>query len=403
MIHQSPSSLANLSLCRRFTSDEAGNAAASAGTLFHSDLEYLVTGFVPAAWEKEIAKLNRSEDHRQMLRDALAQVEPLLSLGLPVKSGQTFMYENELSTIMPGVYVESSVELWPDDPRHKVGRIDLLIVMDDRRAIVVDWKSNTQEADFSWQLGAYACALNRLCSMKWNSIVCKVVAPNLEQHDDVLYDTAALADMEREIVRLEEEVANPFTPPCPGQTQCRYCRCARLTQCPALAETAARQLPTEYVTAAKEVVDAPRILLAPQTLEERAHRRDWLSVMTLLSDFIKEDDKLYFLVHTNDSLPGFKVSTRPGNRQIDKTRLMELNKSVMDAFGLNATDYLSFVEPCKKPLLEAGTLAMGSRKQAEEKYSEAIEPFTVRGANIVTVRRDAARKLVKPKEMITDK
>lgn len=402
MTHQSPSQLASLMLCRRFTPDDVENAAATAGTLFHADLERLVTEFNPTQFEAEITKLDRSEDHRQMLRDALLQVEPFLSLGLPIYTEKTFKYSDELQTIPMGVYVECSVELWPDDPKHKVGRIDLLIVPGEYRALVVDWKSSTQDADFSLQLGSYACALARLCSDEWDMITCKVVAPNLEPHDDVIYDAAALRATEESLRRLEEEVANPFTPPCPGQQQCRYCRCMRLKQCPAVSKMAADQLPIEYVTAARDVVDAPRILLAPQNLEERAHRRDWLSVMTLLADHIKEDDKLYFLTHTNDSLPGYKVSTRLGNRQLDKTRLMELNKSVMDAFGLDSAGYLSCVEPCKELLLEAGTLALGSRKQAEEKYSEAIEPYTVRGANIVTVRREAGRKLTKPRELVTE-
>lgn len=396
MKHQRPSALASLSQCRRFTPDDAGSKYAEAGTLFHDDLQHIIETSNPADYESAAAALvKRSDDHREMVKEALRQAAPFLSLGLPVKSDAKFTYDQAIESMEPGVYLEASIQLWPDSD--KVGRIDCLVVMSPGVAVVIDWKSNTQDADFSWQLGSYATALARLCGTPWKSITCKIVAPNLELHEDVIYDAQALKDTEDAIRKLEDEVDDPFTPPCPGE-HCKYCRCMRLLQCPATATCAVSRLPVEYTDEVKRVLSSPKILLHPTTLEERALRRDWLTVATMLAEHIKEDDKLYFLVHTQDSLPGYKVSTRLGNRQLDKSMLRELNEDLMRAFGFSEADMMSCLEPNRELLVEKGALKLGSRNKAEAQYAEVVDAYSVRGASIVTVRRDASRKLEKPKK-----
>lgn len=412
MKHYSPSNIGSISLCARYTPDDVSNEAADNGTLFHNDLESIIAHRKPSEYEEAIALLDRSDDHKTMLREALQQAGPLLCLGLPVIQGKTFDYESKIGHIEPGVYVECSVVLWPDDRKKKVGRIDCLVVPSVGNGIIVDWKSNVVDVDFSWQLDSYASALSRLCKEPWKQLTGKIVAPNLDVHEDIVYDEAALKRAERRIYEVEERANNPFTPPCPGERQCKYCRCKRLGQCPAIAEYATSKHPenttemvadpsrgSTYLEELGAVMRSPRILLKPDTLEERALRRDWYSVVSMILDYIKEDDKAYFQSpeHSSETLPGHSVSTRLGNRQADKTRLMELNRRLMSAFGLDYDRLLACLEPNKELLLEQAALAVGSRKTAEERYSEVVDSYSVRGAPITTVRRSADRKLVKIK------
>ena len=418
MKHYSPSSLGNIFLCSRWTPDDVSNEAADNGTSFHDDMEKLILGYKPAQYEEAVNNLERrGDEHKQLVRAALAEAGPFLCLGLPVHGKRNFTYADNLETIEPGVYVECSVELWPDDRKHKVGRIDCLVVPRRNHAVIIDWKSNMADSDFSWQLDSYAGALTRLCKEPWQQLIGKIVAPRLrEPHEDIVYTPADVKRTEHEITVVEERANNPFSPPCPGEKQCKYCRCRRLGQCPAHAQVVTDQVPTSseipadvvvekdtnlvlYDQTVLETMSRPKLVLHPKTLEQRALRRDWCSIVTMIADYIKEDDKAYFQSpeHESESLPGYKVSTRDGNRQLDKTKLMEFNRSLMGEFGLDYDTMLTCLVPNKELLCERLALKLGTKKAAESRYDEVADCFSTTGAPITTIRRDVSRKLVKMK------
>ena len=402
MRHYSPSSLGNLSLCSRWTPSEGTNDAAEYGTLFHDRLQWVIAHAKPVEYEREVDGMSVSDEMKSDIKDALRQAGVFLSLGLPVYENFRFTYDQKLKTIEPGVYLECSVELWPDDRRHKVGRIDVLIVPSPNVAVVVDWKSSHVEADFSWQLDSYAGALRRLVKEPWKQITAKVIAPKLEAHDDVVYDEKALVAREGEILGVEERANNPFTPPCPGPVQCKYCECAAKMLCPAYREYMTRgqptsDFPTQHLSEVAPVVSRPPILKNPRTLEERSYRRDWMTVASAICEFVKEDDKKFFAKPENASvqLPGYRVSQRAGNTYIDRDRLKELNQRLMESLGLGYEELMTSLEPVKDKLVEMLAIRLGTKKAAEAKYAEVTEPFTKRGAPITTIAREIPRRLPK--------
>jgi len=417
MKHYSPSFVGSLALCARCTpDDEVTNEAAENGTKFHDVMFDTITKHKPSEYEAFLDGLELSDDTRAMCKEALARASGFLCLGLPVYAYKRFDYSMDIEEIEPGIYAEAEVELWPGDRRHKVGRIDLLVVMQPGYAVIIDWKSNVADSDFSWQLDSYAGALKRLCKKPWKQIIGKIIAPNLEVHEDIVYDMAAIGEAERRILGVEERANNPFAPACPGEKQCKYCRCRRLGQCPALVKATADKLPTasevptdvvvqkdtdlvEYQKTVDSVLAARRIILKPKDLVDRSLRRDWMACVSMLVDYIKADDKAYFQKeeHATEQLPGYKVSTRDGNRVIDTSKLKELNKRLMQEFGLDCESLLACLEPNHELLVERAALKLGTKKAAEERYSEVVDLFSKRGAPITTLRRDAARKLIKVK------
>lgn len=405
MKHHSPSYLGNLSLCPRWTPSEETNDAAEYGTLFHDRLQWVIAHCKPNEYDREVDGMTLSGEMKSDIKDALRQAGMFLSLGLPVTENAKFTYDMALKTIEPGVYLESSVELWPDDRRHKVGRIDLLVIPSPNVAIIADWKSSRVEADFSWQLDSYAGALKRLVKEPWKQITAKVIAPKLDVHEDIVYDDEALVAREREILGVEERANNPFSPPSPGPAQCKYCECAAKMLCPAYREYVTKgqptsDFPTPHLSEVAPVVTRPPILKNPRTLEERSFRRDWMTVATAICEFVKEDDKKFFAKPENASaqLPGYRVSQRAGNAYIDRDRLKELNQHLMKELDLGYEELMTSLEPVKEKLVETLALRLGTKKAAEAKYAEVTEQFTKRGAPITTIAREVPRRLPKIQE-----
>ena len=419
MKHYRPSFLGNLAQCARCVADDDGpeNKAASDGTLFHKDMYDMISSCKPSQYEEHIASLTRSDDHKDMMRAARTEADAYLCLGLQIYTDKKFRYEDNIDMIPPGIYLECAVELWPDDRQHKIGIMDMLVVLQPGHAVIVDWKSNRTDSDFSWQLASYAGALRRICSSKWTQITGKIIAPNLGQQEDIIFDDAAIIAAEKEILQIEDRANNPFTPPCPGEKACKYCRCKRLGQCPAILQSSVAGMPSpaniptdivvqkdtdleDYYATVRKTMDRAALVLKPgDNLELRSLRRDWSSIASMFVDYVKDDDKKYFQKPENGGkiLPGYTVSTREGNRQLDKTKLSELNQAIQNAFGLSNIEMFSYLEPNKELLLEKMALKFGTRRAAEEKYSEVVDEFTVRGAPITTIRRESARKLIKLK------
>ena len=400
MKHHSPSHLCNLSLCPRCTPSEGTNDAAEYGTLFHETIQKIIATSKPNEFDAHIDSLDCSEEMKSDLKEAIRQAGMFLSLGLNVSENRAFRYEDELETIPEGVYLECSIELWPDDRRHKVGRIDMLVIPSPGVAIIADWKTNHADADFTWQLDSYAGALYRLVKKPWKQVMAKIIAPNLEEHEDIVYDERTAKMREAEILRVEERANNPFSPPSPGPVQCKYCYCAEKMLCPAYREFMAsqfpdREFPAVHIAEAQPVLRSVPILKSPRTLEERAARRDWATVAEAIIGFVKEDDKKFFAKPENAdaALPGYKVAHCSGKSSIDKDRLKELNEHLMETFGLSYAQMEASSEPVKAKVVELLALKLGTKKAAELAWARETEKFSKRGAGYCTISREVSRRL----------
>ena len=400
MKHHSPSHLCNLSLCPRCTPSEGTNDAAEYGTLFHETIQKIIATSKPNEFDAHIDSLDCSEEMKSDLKEAIRQAGMFLSLGLNVSENRAFRYEDELETIPEGVYLECSIELWPDDRRHKVGRIDMLVIPSPGVAIIADWKTNHADADFTWQLDSYAGALYRLVKNPWKQVMAKIIAPNLEEHEDIVYDERTAKMREAEILRVEERANNPFSPPSPGPVQCKYCYCAEKMLCPAYREFMAsqfpdREFPAVHIAEAQPVLRSVPILKSPRTLEERAARRDWATVAEAIIGFVKEDDKKFFAKPENAdaALPGYKVAHCSGKSSIDKDRLKELNEHLMETFGLSYAQMEASSEPVKAKVVELLALKLGTKKAAELAWARETEKFSKRGAGYCTISREVSRRL----------
>ena len=400
MKHHSPSHLCNLSLCPRCTPSEGTNDAAEYGTLFHETIQKIIATSKPNEFDAHIDSLDCSEEMKSDLKEAIRQAGMFLSLGLNVSENRAFRYEDELETIPEGVYLECSIELWPDDRRHKVGRIDMLVIPSPGVAIIADWKTNHADADFTWQLDSYAGALYRLVKKPWKQVTAKIIAPNLEEHEDIVYDERTAKMREAEILRVEERANNPFSPPSPGPVQCKYCYCAEKMLCPAYREFMAsqfpdREFPAVHIAEAQPVLRSVPILKSPRTLEERAARRDWATVAEAIIGFVKEDDKKFFAKPENAdaALPGYKVAHCSGKSSIDKDRLKELNEHLMETFGLSYAQMEASSEPVKAKVVELLALKLGTKKAAELAWARETEKFSKRGAGYCTISREVSRRL----------
>lgn len=400
MKHHSPSHLCNLSLCPRCTPSEGTNDAAEYGTLFHETIQKIIATSKPNEFDASIDSLDCSEEMKSDLKEAIRQAGMFLSLGLNVSENRTFRYEDELETIPEGIYLECSIELWPDDRRHKVGRIDMLVIPSPGVAIIADWKTNHADADFTWQLDSYAGALYRLVKNPWKQVMAKIIAPNLEEHEDIVYDERTAKMREAEILRVEERANNPFSPPSPGPVQCKYCYCAEKMLCPAYREFMVsqfpdREFPAVHIAEAQPVLRSVPILKSPRTLEERAARRDWATVAEAIIGFVKEDDKKFFAKPENAdaALPGYKVARCSGKSSIDKDRLKELNEHLMETFGLSYAQMEASSEPVKAKVVELLALKLGTKKAAELAWARETEKFSKRGAGYCVISREVSRRL----------
>lgn len=400
MKHHSPSHLCNLSLCPRCTPSEGTNDAAEYGTLFHETIQKIIATSKPNEFDARIDSLDCSEEMKSDLKEAIRQAGMFLSLGLNVSENRAFRYEDELETIPEGIYLECSIELWPDDRRHKVGRIDMLVIPSPGVAIIADWKTNHADADFTWQLDSYAGALYRLVKKPWKQVTAKIIAPNLEEHEDIVYDERTAKMREAEILRVEERANNPFSPPSPGPVQCKYCYCAEKMLCPAYREFMAsqfpdREFPAVHIAEAQPVLRSVPILKSPRTLGERAARRDWATVAEAIIGFVKEDDKKFFAKPENAdaALPGYKVAHCSGKSSIDKDRLKELNEHLMETFGLSYAQMEASSEPVKAKVVELLALKLGTKKAAELAWARETEKFSKRGAGYCTISREVSRRL----------
>lgn len=421
----SPSALAATEQCPRFRPDGKDNDAAIDGTLFHETMEDLVVNHKPEAWAEVVASKDLSPDLRNLVLTAMAEVKDLAFAPENVSSPKGFaVYPNfrlrmrggkpRVAPLKPGVYPECEV----DRGQNRHGYIDLMVVTPEGLVFIVDYKSNRSSKDFSLQLAAYACDVNRLCPAH-DSFVCRIVAPRLGDEDQLRLELSP-SDLEayrKRIERIEERAdrsANDdHVPGKPGDA-CQYCHWQGVCKYQAEDATAI----VAYDPSVNRLVQrgfyagetiTPETFRSPATPAQRGLRRALLKNLEAMIDAMKDGDKEWVRLNPEIPVPGWKVSFAKGRSILDKTRMPDVRKALMSRFGFTSEE-LAEVSVVDTKLLEENLVAVCgyTKKAAAEEVKRCLEPFSAAGAPVLrwTQEREPASEVdaefvdVKPQEAI---
>lgn len=407
----SPSALAATEVCPRFRPDGKDNAAAIDGTMLHEFAEEMVS--IPRdQWDGWIATRNASPDMKGMLEVIAATYRTIITEDMEVFRDYRLRMRGgrpRKSPLKPGLYPECEV----DRGQGSHGYLDLMIVTPEGLTYILDIKSSRIEHDFSRQLEAYACDVNRLCPAHEN-FVCRIVAPRLD--DDAQpewhWGPEDIARFNREIEAIEFKAdwsSNDSSIAGVPNDACQYCRYNGKCQYQAgatraVADTVDEDLvlvsaktgKTTIVQAlpnlvgrsgpyAGEAVTA-QTFLNPPTPAQRGLRRACLKFLETFIEAAKKDDASWAAQFTDDQLknlvPGFSVSRRRGRGSVDTGRMPEIREAVMGQLGLSIEDVFDVSVIDKKQLAESlvDSGAAKSRKEADEKVEKIYAPFTSVGA-----------------------
>ena len=408
----SPSSLAMTEHCPRFRPDGLENNAAIDGTLLHEYAEQMVS-LPKDQWDGWIATRNASPDMKGMLEVIAETYRAIITEDMEVFRDYRLRMRGgkpRKSPLKPGLYPECEVDR--GDGAH--GFIDLMYVTTEGLVYIIDLKSNRSEKDFSLQLAAYACDVNRLCPAHEN-FICQIVAPRLDDKAQLKMELGMddLTKWRERIAHIEEVAdrsANDDTIPGRPCDACQYCHwrscgckyMAAATQ--AVAETVDEDLVlvsaktgrTTIVQALPNLVGrngpyageavTTQTFLNPPTPAQRGLRRACLKFLETFIEAAKKDDASWAAQFTDDQLknlvPGFSVSRRRGRGSVDTGRMPEIREAVMGQLGLSIEDVFDVSVIDKKQLAESlvNSGAAKSRKEADEKVEKIYAPFTSVGA-----------------------
>lgn len=407
----SPSALAATEVCPRFRPDGKDNAAAIDGTMLHEFAEEMVS--IPRdQWDGWIATRNASPDMKGMLEVIAATYRTIITEDMEVFRDYRLRMRGgrpRKSPLKPGLYPECEV----DRGQGSHGYLDLMIVTPEGLTYILDIKSSRVEHDFSRQLEAYACDVNRLCPAHEN-FVCRIVAPRLD--DDAQpewhWGPEDIARFNREIEAIEFKAdwsSNDSSIAGVPNDACQYCRYNGRCQYQASATRAVAEIVDEdlVLVSAKtgrttimqalpnlvgrngpyagEAVTA-QTFLNPPTPAQRGLRRACLKFLETFIEAAKKDDASWAAQFTDDQLknlvPGFSVSRRRGRGSVDTGRMPEIREAVMGQLGLGIEDVFDVSVIDKKQLAESlvDSGAAKSRKEADEKVEKIYAPFTSVGA-----------------------
>ena len=417
----SPSALAATEMCPRFRPDGKENDAAIDGTLMHEFAEQLVQ-LPRGGWEPWIATRDASPDMKGMLEEIASTLRTLMpdemeafpNFRLRMRGGKP-----RKSPLKPGMYPECEVER--GGGRH--GYIDLMVVTPEGLVYIVDYKSNRVEKDFSLQLAAYACEVNRLCPAH-ESFVCQIVAPRLDDDAQLRLelDAEALKTWAGRIAAIEEIAdasANDDSiagVPCDA---CQYCHWNGRCKYQALATMAVAEAANEdqvvvspkttrttLVQALPNLVGpggpyegepvSSQTFLAPATPAQRGLRRACMKFLETFIAAAKEDDRTWVQqlppeMQAN-AVPGFSISTVKGRSSVDTTRTADIREAVMRRFNMGIEEVFE-VSSVDTGLLAETLVRDGmSKKAADEAIKKCLEPFTVVGSPSVRWTQKPARK-----------
>lgn len=423
----SPSALAATEECPRFRPDGEENDAAIDGTLFHETMEDLVTGHRPETWAEVVAAKSLSPDLRNLVVIASEAVKDLAFAPENVSSPKGFgVYPNHrlrmrggkprATPLRPGVYPECEV----DRGQGRHGYIDLLVVTPEGLAFIIDYKTNRNAKDFSLQLAAYACDVNRLCPAH-DSFVCQVIAPRLADEDQLRMELGPreLAGYRKRIAAIEERAdrsANDDSVVGKPGSACQYChwkgRC-KYQATDAAAVVAYSPSTSRLVQRGfyKGETVSPETFYAPATPKQRGLRRALLKDLEAMAKVMKESDKDWASANPGKTVPGWKLAFVKGRSSIDKTRMPDIRRALMQKFGFSAEE-LADVSVVDTDLLKESLVAVNgyTKKAADDEVKRCLEPFSVVGAASLrwTQEKDPEADVdadfvdVKPKEAIGD-
>lgn len=402
----SPSALAATEHCPRFRPDGKDNDAAIDGTLMHEFAEAMIA--IPRdQWDGWIATRDASPDMKGMLEEIAARLRTILLDDLPVYADYRLRMRSgkpRKSPLKPGLYPECEVER--GGGRH--GYIDLLVVTPEGVAVVVDYKSNRVGKDFSLQLAAYACDINRLCPTH-DTFECHIIAPRLDD-DEQLALHIGPGDLEawRHRISLIEERADRSAnddsiPGCPNDAcqychwngSCRYQAGAVVTVCEAT--NAIAHLVGPDGPYAGEAVTVKTFTM-PDTPAQRGLRRSCMKFLETFIDAAKDDDKSWADQYTDEQLkalvPGFTISRRKGRASFDSSKVPEVRSACMGKFGMSIEDVFDVSVVDRKMLVDSLVDHNGmTKKAAEEAVKKLYEPFTVAGAPVLYWTQKAAKRI----------
>lgn len=405
----SPSALAATEHCPRFRPDGKGNEAAIDGTLMHEFAEQMVDQPMDQ-WESWIATRDASPDMKGMLEEIASSLRTLITEPLPVVHDYRLRMragKPRKSPLKPGLYPECELER--GGGRH--GYIDLLVVTPEGVCFVVDYKSNRQEKDFSLQLAAYACDVNRLCPAH-TAFVCQIIAPRLEDDAQLRLELGVdeLAKWNERIARIEEVADQSANDPSiPGHPcdACQYCHWQGKCQYQANAALAVSetmnedQVTVSAKTAKATVVQALASLVGPggpyegevvssqtftnpATPAQRGLRRACMKFLEVFIDAAKEDDRTWtgqFPPEQQATLvPGFSISTVKGRSTVDTSRTADIREAVMSRFHMNIEEVFEVSSVDTKMLAEKLVVDGWTKKKADEEIKKCLEPFMNVGA-----------------------
>jgi hypothetical protein len=406
----SPSALAATEQCPRFRPDGQDSAASIDGTLMHEFAEQMVA--VPrGTWREWIGGLMASLEMKAMLGQIADAVAELVPEELPVFTNfrlRPIRGKPRKTPLRPGLYPECEVDR--GGGRH--GYIDLMVVTPDNLVYVLDYKSSRVSKDFSLQLGAYACDVNRLAPAH-EHFVCRIIAPRLgdDEQQQLTLGPDGLRAFNERIAKIEaraDDSANDDSIPgvpcdacqyCHWSGRCRYQSNAALT----VSETCTTDLTTvspktEKVTVvqalrslvgpngpyAGEAVDSSTFL-NPSTPKQRGLRRACLKFLEVAIAKAKDQDSKWVADVPPERLktivPGFSISYVRGRASLDEKQEGEAEETLAVRFNLTPEERAAVSRIDKNRLLGLLVSTHGmSEKKANEEVDKCLEPYMVRGA-----------------------
>ena len=406
----SPSALAATETCPRFRPDGQDSAASIDGTLMHELAEQLVS--VPrGGWESWIGSQMASLEMKAMLGQIADELASLVPEELPVFANfrlRPVRGQPRKSPLRAGMYPECEIDR--GGGRH--GYIDLMVVTREGLVYVLDYKSSRVEHDFSLQLGAYACDVNRLAPAH-TQFVCRIIAPRLgeDAQQELALGPEELKAFNERIAKIEaraDQSANDDSIPGVPCDSCQYCHWAgtcryQANATLAVAETCTTDMTTvspktEKVTVvqalrslvgpggpyAGETVDSTTFV-NPSTPRQRGLRRACLKFLEVAIDKAKAQDSKWAADVPADMLktivPGFSISYVRGRAAVKADQERESEETLALRFGLSPQERAEVSRVDKNRLIGLLVSVRGmSEKKANEEIDKCLEPYMVRGA-----------------------
>lgn len=405
----SPSSLAATEHCPRFRPDGKENDAAIDGTLMHEYAEEMV--FLPRdQWDGWIATRNASPDMKGMLEEIAATYRTIITEDVEVFKDYRLRMRGgrpRKTPLRPGLYPEC--ELDRGDGAH--GFIDLMYVTAEGLVYIIDLKSNRNEKDFSLQLAAYACDVNRLCPAHV-AFICQIIAPRLDDEAQMrmeigVDELAAWRARIEEIEDIADRSANDDSIPgvpcdscafCHWAGSCRYQAAAtqavaevvdedQVTVAPKTGKTTIVQSLANLVGPGGPYAGEPvtsQTFLNPATPKQRGLRRACMKFLETFIKAAKEDDATWAAQFPPERqatlVPGFSISTVKGRSSVDTARTVDIREAVMARFHMNIEEVFEISSVDLNLLAETLVRDGLSKKKADEEIKKCLEPFMVQGA-----------------------